>query len=155
MSDDLHDVVKLLLKRMESHPEEFGTGPTNRWGWMLNDVLADCSIEEAEAIKKGLRPIRLQEIHETVMDELLNGDERRRKEQEEQDYRRQVMMQRAQNTTLQGVNPTHVWTDNYSNVGIGNITPSHSQVTNAPTRYPTSTDMERSGIMDAVRNIMK
>lgn len=82
MADNLHDVVKLLLKRMESHPEEFGTGPTNRWGWMLNDVLSNCSEEEAAAIKEGLRPIRLQEIHETVMDELLNGDERRRAEKE-------------------------------------------------------------------------
>ena len=82
MADNVHEVVKLLLARMKSHPEEFASG-ASRWGWMVNDVMDHCSDEERTALKEGLRPIRLQEIHEHVMDELCNGEERRRKEQEE------------------------------------------------------------------------
>lgn len=80
MADKLHDVVKLLLARMESHPEEFERG-SSRWGWMLEGVLTNCSEEERAAIHAGLRPIRLQQLHEDVMDELLSGPERRAEEQ--------------------------------------------------------------------------
>ena len=80
MADNLHDVVKLLLARMESHPEEFGRG-SSRWGWMVEGVLTNCSEEERAAIHAGLRPIRLQQLHEDVMDELLSGPERRAEEQ--------------------------------------------------------------------------
>lgn len=80
MADDLHDVVKLLLARMESHPEEFGRG-SSRWGWMVEGVLTNCSEEERAALHAGLRPIRLQQLHEDVMDELLSGPERRAEEQ--------------------------------------------------------------------------
>lgn len=90
--DNTHEVVKLLLARMKSHPEEFASG-ASRWGWMVNDVMDHCSDEERTALKEGLRPIRLQEIHEHVMDELCNGDERRRKEQQEYEAQRQMMMQ--------------------------------------------------------------
>lgn len=139
MSDELHPVVTLLLKRMESHPEEFGHG-VSRWGWMIENVLENCSKEEAEAIKEGLRPIRLQEIHETVMDELLNGDERRRKEQEEQDYERRMMAQQAMRISANG------------SVGIGSATPSTTLgVTTA--RYPTHADMEKNSLMNALRNM--
>lgn len=160
MSDELHPVVTLLLKRMESHPEEFGTGPTNRWGWMLNDVLSNCSTEEAEAINKGLRPIRLQEIHESVMDELLNGDERRRREMEEAEYEKQLLQQaktakavllsqqQQQSHEIMRLNST-------GSIGIGNVTPSHPLVVKTPSRHPKSSDMEKNGIMNALRNIMK
>lgn len=76
----LHGVVELLLARMESHPEEFERG-TSRWNWMLEGVLAHCSEEERAALHVGLRPIRLQQLHEDVMDELLNGPDRRANEQ--------------------------------------------------------------------------
>lgn len=84
MSKELHPVVELLLARMKSHPEEFANG-ASRWGWMINDVMDHGTGEECAALKAGLRPIRLQEVHEVVLDELCNGEERRRKEQEEQE----------------------------------------------------------------------
>lgn len=80
MADELHDVVKLLLARMKSHPEEFGRG-SSRWGWMVEGVLTNCSEEERAALHAGLRPIRLNQLHEDVMDELLGGPERRAEEQ--------------------------------------------------------------------------
>jgi primosomal protein N'' len=128
-------VVKLLLARMESHPEEFGHG-VSRWGWMIENVLENCSKEEAEAIKEGLRPIRLQEIHETVMDELLNGTERRRIE--EQEYERSLM-NRAQPMLLK--QQQAMQSGSYGKPLVS-------------ARHPTSSDMEQNGIMNALRNII-
>jgi hypothetical protein len=78
MADEMHEVVQLLLARMKSHPEEFAMVPS-RWDWMLNGAMDHGSDEERAALKKGLRPIRLQAVHELMLDELCNGDERRRK----------------------------------------------------------------------------
>ncbi len=78
----VHPVVELLLARMKSHPEEFQAG-MNRWDFVLHKVQDNGSIADIEAVNEGLRPIRLAEAHEWMMDELLNGDDRRRQEQEE------------------------------------------------------------------------
>jgi hypothetical protein len=89
MADELHAVVRLLLKRMESHPEEFTYGVSgadgirsplrgiNRWDAYLQDISEGGNEAEKAAIHKGLREIRLGEIHERVMDELINGEQRR------------------------------------------------------------------------------
>ena len=95
MEDEPHEVVTLLLKRMESHPEEFriGDGPFHdRWYDHVNGIHAYGSEADKAAMAAGLRKIRLSEIHEKVMDELLNGDERRRKAEEEAEYERGLMM---------------------------------------------------------------
>lgn len=89
---EMHDVVKLLLARIESHPAEFERG-MHRWDWIMERVKSHGSKEENEALHAALRPIRLQETHEDMLDELLNGDERRRKEQEEHEYERTMMQQ--------------------------------------------------------------
>ena len=124
MSNNLHDVVKLLLARMESHPEEFLTG-SHRWYDVVDIVRDYATKEENDAIDVGLRPIRLQQAHELMMDELCNGEERRRIE--EQEYERNLMNRTQQSrNTLHGVNPTHVWLDDYANVGIGTVTPSQT-----------------------------
>ena len=126
-----HPVVTLLLKRMESHPEEFLTALDGRWREIIIQVREYGSEEENAAIDAALRPIRLAKAHEEMMDELLNGTERRRIE--EQEYERSLMnrtqtmllghRQQAQNT-LRGTNPTHVWVDDYANVGVGTTAPS-------------------------------
>jgi hypothetical protein len=101
MADDLHEVVKLLLARMESHPDEFasdlsvsvGESRADRW-WQAIRLVNDCGTKkEKDAINQGIRKIKLQRAHEMMMDELLNGDERRRKEEEEQEYERTMMQQ--------------------------------------------------------------
>jgi hypothetical protein len=109
MSDEPHDVVKLLIARMESHPEEFRVGDApfhDRWYDPVNGISAYGSEADKAAMAAGLRKIRLGEIHERVMDELLNGEERRRKVEEDREYERrmsqsllltkQQMMQQAQ-----------------------------------------------------------
>jgi len=111
MADEPHEVVKLLLKRMESHPEEFKKD-ADRWDRVLVEVLEHADETEIAAIHASIRNIRLGEAHEDMMDELLNGDDRRRKAEEENEYERnlsksllltkQQMAQQAQQQQLQG-----------------------------------------------------
>lgn len=92
MADDMHEVVKLLLARMESHPDEFventgrdsviSDGIGDRWWRVLTFVEDYGTDEEQKAIGAGLRKIKLNRAHEIMMDELCNGEERRRKERE-------------------------------------------------------------------------
>lgn len=110
MSKELHPVVELLLARMKSHPEEFmdeylfselepvthyGNG---RWEAVLRAVCKNANETELEAINEALRPIRLNQAHEHMMDELCNGEERRRKEREarEAEERRYYALQQSQ-----------------------------------------------------------
>jgi len=89
-----HDVVKLLVARMKSHPEEFKVGGEpfcDRWDEHISDIQAFGNEADVNTLNAKLRDIRLDEIHERVMDELCNGDERRRKEMEEAKYERELM----------------------------------------------------------------
>jgi hypothetical protein len=96
MADEVHEVVTLLLARMESNPEEFefhasgSLAVTGRWetwiaqlGWHFNEA-------EKALIYGKARELIFQRIHGEVLDELLNGEDRRRKEREEQEYERNL-----------------------------------------------------------------
>ena len=87
--DEPHDVVKLLLARVESHPEEFKS-PEDRWDRILIEVLEYANEAEVSALNAKLRDVRLAEAHEDMMDELLNGSERRRREEEEDMYEKHL-----------------------------------------------------------------
>ena len=143
MADEPHAVVRLLVKRMESHPEEFRRDSETfhaRWYDYVEGIKAYGSETDNVTITAKLRDIRLAEIHEHVMDELLNGPERRRKQEEEAEYERQVMQQAMQrNTTMQ-------------QGGAGIPVANGGTVTAA--RYPTSTDMENNGVMGALRGLI-
>jgi len=103
MSDELHPVVKLLVARMESHPQEFGRGPISneaedRW-WRVRETVENFGTEEERAaIQTAIREIELRNAHEWMMDELCNGDERRRKEREGLEAKRKAY---AAQSTLQ------------------------------------------------------
>lgn len=88
MSENVHPVVQLLAKRMDSHPEEFTKG---RWGMWVSALMEMATPEE----KLLLRKFRMDEIHEEVMDELLNGEVRRAEEERkrEEEARRYLTMQ--------------------------------------------------------------
>jgi hypothetical protein len=47
------------------------------------------------ALAAKVRDIRMGVIHEEVMEELLNGEDRRRKEEEDREYERQMMVRQA------------------------------------------------------------
>jgi len=102
MADNIHEVVKLLAARMESHPEEFpissrGQLPIGgRWetwiaqmGWYLNEA-------ERELIFGKVKEAIFQRIHEEVLDELLNGEQRRAEEKAAHDAEVQRLLGRAQ-----------------------------------------------------------
>jgi len=101
MADNIHEVVKLLAARMESHPEEFpvnlsGLPPTRgRWetwiaqmGWYLNEA-------ERELIYGKAKEAIFQRIHEEVLDELLNGEQRRAEEKAAHDAEVQRLLGQA------------------------------------------------------------
>jgi len=93
MVDEPHEVVKLLLARMESHPEEFKFrrgGYHQRWYDHVNSINEYGNEADKAAINAKMRDIRLAEVHEQVMDELLNGDDHRAQEKEEAEYERNL-----------------------------------------------------------------
>lgn len=140
---EMHDVVKLLLARMESHPEEFNgdmaerDSRSYRWWQAIRLIQENGTAEEKAAIDKGIRKIKLQHAHEMVMDELLNGDERRHKFQEDQEYEEKLLQQmRQQQITM----------------AQQDIASKYQDVTRV-SQYPTHADMEKNGIMNALRNL--
>jgi hypothetical protein len=92
MADDIHPVVKLLIARMESHPEEFKdnylmsevrpTVGSGRWLHATQAIQDHGSKRDVEALNAALSKIYMQHIHDWVMDELFNGESRRREEEE-------------------------------------------------------------------------
>lgn len=92
MEDNVHDVVKLLLARIKSHPAEFKRNVDCRWYHTIEDINEYGNEADKAAINAKLRDIRLDEAHEDAMDELCNGPERRRMQEEEAEYERQLII---------------------------------------------------------------
>jgi hypothetical protein len=84
---------------MESHPEEFSM-ENGRWAQWLDQLVP--FVTEAEL--RLLREPMMRDIHEEVLDELCNGEERRRKQEEDREYERHlahaVMQQKQQQQAL-------------------------------------------------------
>lgn len=80
-----HEVVKLLVARMESNPEEFNDDE-GRWAQWLDELIPFVTDEERVMLRKPM----MQTIYEEVMDELCNGEERRRKHKEDTEYERHL-----------------------------------------------------------------
>lgn len=148
MADDMHEVVTLLLARMESHPEEFventgngdiiSDGMRDRWWRVLTYVEDYGTEEEQKAIQAGLRKVKLDKAHEIMMDELCNGDERRRKFREEQEYEDNLLQQMRQ----QQVNAQRTIT----------LTQAQMSIVNKLTQNFTPTEKDKF-IRDYARNI--
>lgn len=93
MEDEPHEVVKLLLARMESHPEEFRLKDPSyhdRWYNHMSAINTYGNEADKAALAAKVRDIRMGVIHEEVMEELLNGEDRRRKEEEDREYERNL-----------------------------------------------------------------
>jgi RNA-binding protein YhbY len=103
MTNEIHPVVELLIARMESHPEEFrddylmsevrATVGSGRWFRVIHAIRDHGSEQDNAALSARLRDIRMQQIHEWTMDELLNGEDRRR---EEEERKKQLWQQQQQ-----------------------------------------------------------
>ena len=91
MADEIHPVVELLIARMDSHPEEFRddylmseltTTGSGRWYKAIRAIRDHGLERDVETLNAALSKIHMQQIHDWVMDELFNGDDRRREEEE-------------------------------------------------------------------------
>lgn len=80
MADDLHPVIRLLIARMESHPEEFRPH-VGRWASYVEEVRDTAEGADLDTFNAAYSKLLLTHLHERVMDELLNGEERRAEEQ--------------------------------------------------------------------------
>lgn len=79
-NEEYCDGVKILLKRMESNPEEFKQG--NKWNHLLPETLGGytdwpnmLSPEEQQALKDGMRKIQRSMFTDKVMATLLEDKE--------------------------------------------------------------------------------
>jgi hypothetical protein len=70
---ELHPVVKLMIARMASDPDEFSGNTTNRWGRYIDTIERYGSDEDREAIKAAMYTIRMDKAHSEALDELYNG----------------------------------------------------------------------------------
>jgi hypothetical protein len=103
MADEIHPVVELLIARMDSHPEEFrddylmsevrASISSGRWLRATQAIQDHGSKRDVEALNAALSKIYMQYIHDWVMDELFNGDDRRR---EEEEVKKRVWLQQQQ-----------------------------------------------------------
>ena len=93
MADEPHEVVKLLLARMDSHPEEFRLKDPSyhdRWYNHMSAINTYGSEVDKAALAAKVRDIRMAEVHEQVLDELCSGKDRRAQEKEEAEYERNL-----------------------------------------------------------------
>lgn len=140
MEDEVHEVVTLLLARMESHPEEFRVGkkPFNdRWDEHVSDIQAFGNEADTAALNAKLRDIRLGEIHERVMDELLNGEDRRRKDEEEREYERNMTRTMQQSSYAQANNLLNQYGQLNGLVGVGTQSPTTKLDVGLASQSPT------------------
>jgi hypothetical protein len=93
MEDEPHDAVKLLIARMDSHPEEFKLKDPSyhdRWYNHISAINSYGNEADVAALNAKIRDIRMAEVHERIMEELCNGPENRRKEEEDAEYERHL-----------------------------------------------------------------
>lgn len=71
----MNDGVKILLARMETHPEEFAYKPhegMSKWAKLMDRFRHCLTLEEINALDEGLRNIERDRFTELVMHELLD-----------------------------------------------------------------------------------
>ena len=117
-NQELHPAVKLLLARMDSHPEEFAGRGNYRWESIYSDINHVASQSEKQAMKAKLREIKMGAIHKRMMEQLLTEDT----EAEEHEYERRVLtalqlQQQAQSAALQNSMPLHNYQNAYPPAG--------------------------------------
>ncbi len=73
----MHPAVELLLKRMESNPDEFMKGHDRFYKWerIIENYRAFFSDEDAAILKAKYSALQLERMHKEIMAELLYGEE--------------------------------------------------------------------------------
>jgi hypothetical protein len=157
MSEEVHEVVKLLVARIESHPEEFmgdndvveSDSLEDRWWHIMREVREYGTDAEVAAVKAAMRKSKLQKAHEVMMDELCNGEERRRKRREadEEERKRYAHTQALQQQMYAAQQQQNVLANPYnsSSIGIGTVSPSTSLTGLPGAFYDADTDTYNFG----------
>lgn len=135
MADNIHPVVELLAARMESHPEEFRIYDNStlaiggRWETWISQIRPFMNEAEHRLLFNKSKEAFLQRVHEEVLDELMNGEERRAQEKRERDLEMQRLMAQAQQNTLRPGQYAQVQSlSTLQGMGIGNVAPSQPLV---------------------------
>lgn len=72
---NLHPAVQLMLARMDTHPEEFRPRGY-RWEALVDTMLSAASPEEGMELTRKLNRFRMDALHEQLMAELLDGNQK-------------------------------------------------------------------------------
>jgi hypothetical protein len=127
MEDEPHDAVKLLIARMDSHPEEFKLKDPSyhdRWYNHISAINSYGNEADTAALNAKIRDVRMAEVHERIMEELCNGPENRRKEEEDAEYERHLAASLKHAQIQQNTQNAILRIDSTGNVGVGNVMPS-------------------------------
>jgi hypothetical protein len=112
--DEMHPAVTLLLARMESNPDEFlAQGAYNKWHRLIEPHKQYMSKCEKEAIRRGMRKIYMDNLHQQVMKQLLAPEEDaalKRAEMEERVRQMLAAKQVGSGIIPQGLVQPSVWT---------------------------------------------
>jgi hypothetical protein len=128
----MHQAVELILKRMESNPDEFTGDSKDRWMRMIKRYEAFFSDEERKAILEKQNVIMMKEFHNEVMGELLYGEERRQQEREAQTQMEMAQMKmqsqmfglqaRSALNAAQAIQPGSIYALSANSVASGTVT---------------------------------
>jgi hypothetical protein len=128
----MHQAVELILKRMDSNPDEFTGDSKDRWMRMIKRYEAFFSDEERKAISEKQNAIMMKEFHNEVMGELLYGEERRQQERETQaqmelakmQMQSQILGMRAQSglNAAQSITSGSIYALQNANAASGTVT---------------------------------
>ena len=92
MSNEIREAVKMVLTRMETHPDDFfsndllRTNASTRFGWVwgvLNGDRYGLNEAEIDALKRGYDEVMYRKFHDRVLESFL-GDERQDEKMEQQ-----------------------------------------------------------------------
>lgn len=73
----MHPAVELLIKRMESNPEEFTRGIKSRkWETLIERYQAYMTKEDRNLVRGKYSEIQMKQCHKEIMAELLRSEEK-------------------------------------------------------------------------------
>jgi hypothetical protein len=78
----MHVAIELLMKRMESNPDEFVKGHSRhpKWERIIEKYMEFVNPEDKKILREKYSALQLDQMHKDVMAELLYGEENSREE---------------------------------------------------------------------------
>jgi hypothetical protein len=71
----MNDGVKILLERMETHPDEFYSNVTGKWAHIINTYKPYLNDEDTKFLEEGLSKLMQQRFIEEILGELVDPTE--------------------------------------------------------------------------------